>query len=113
MFRRDGAQAGLLVLGARLSEEPYSRDDKRLLASVASQAGTALDNILLGEQIAEKIEAERRIAREMEIARQVQLRVLPQRTPELRTLEVAARWSGFSTRCRSSAPAYFPTTLSF
>ncbi len=91
MLGSDGALAGLLVLGARLSEEPYSGEDKRLLASVASQAGTALDNIRLGEQIAAKIEAERRTAREMEIARQVQLRLLPQRTPELRTLEVAAR----------------------
>ncbi len=88
---RDGALAGLLVLGPRLSEEPYSREDKRLLESVTSQAGTALDNIRLGEQIAEKIEAERKTAREMEIARQVQLRLLPQRTPELRALEVAAR----------------------
>ena len=33
---RDSRLVGLLVLGPRLSEEPYSRDDKHLLASVAS-----------------------------------------------------------------------------
>jgi hypothetical protein len=87
---RDGVPAGLLVLGPRLSEEPYSRDDKRLLESVTSQAGTALDNIRLGEQIAEKIETERRTSRETEIAREVQLRLLPQWTPDLKTMEVAA-----------------------
>ncbi len=88
---RDGSLAGLLLLGPRRSEEPYSGEDKRLLSSVISQAGTALDNIRLAEQIAEKIEAERRTAHEMEIAKQVQLRLLPQRAPDLKTLDCAAR----------------------
>ncbi|HVP14147.1 MAG TPA: GAF domain-containing SpoIIE family protein phosphatase, partial [Terriglobales bacterium] len=88
---RDSGLAGLLVLGARRSEEPYSGEDKRLLASVASQAGMALENIRLAEEIAERMEAERRAAREMSIARDVQDRLLPQSLPQLESLEVAAR----------------------
>jgi sigma-B regulation protein RsbU (phosphoserine phosphatase) len=91
MLDRGGQVAGLLVLGPRLSEEPYSGEDRRLLATVASQAGTALENIRMAEEIAARMEAERRQAREMEIAREVQLRLLPQAPPRLRTLHCAAR----------------------
>ena len=87
---RDGRKLGVLMLGARLSEEPYSGEDQRLLASVASQAASVLENIRLAEEIAERIEHERRAAREMEIARDVQSRLLPQSPPLLRTLEIAA-----------------------
>jgi sigma-B regulation protein RsbU (phosphoserine phosphatase) len=86
---RDGRLAGLLVLGSRLSEESYSREDKRLLASVATQAGIAMDSIRLGEEIAARIETERRAAQEMEFARQVQSRLFPQKFPLLHTLEYA------------------------
>jgi sigma-B regulation protein RsbU (phosphoserine phosphatase) len=88
---RDGRMAGLLALGPRLSEEPYSGEDKRLLASVASQAAMALENFRLAEDIADKLEAERRTTREMEIAKEVQTRLLPQTVPILQTLECAGR----------------------
>jgi len=88
---RGGRLVGLLVLGPRLSEGPYSGEDKRLLASIAGQAGTALENIRLAGEIADRIEAERRFAREMEIAREVQARLLPQEPPRLKTLDIAAQ----------------------
>jgi sigma-B regulation protein RsbU (phosphoserine phosphatase) len=81
--------SGLLVLGGRLSEEPYSGEDRRLLASAASQAGVALENIGLAEKMAERLEAERRAGEEMEFARQVQARLFPQKIPPLETLEYA------------------------
>jgi sigma-B regulation protein RsbU (phosphoserine phosphatase) len=81
---------GVLALGPRRSEEPYSGEDRRLLASVASQAGTALENIRMAEEIARRLEEERRAALEMEIAKEVQLRLLPQMPPKLKTLECAA-----------------------
>ena len=87
----DGHLTGIVALGSRLSEEPYSREDKRLLASVASQAGLALESIRLGEEVAERIEGERRAARDMEIAKQVQARLFPQKLPQLLTLEYAGR----------------------
>jgi serine phosphatase RsbU (regulator of sigma subunit) len=84
---RDGRLVGLVILGQRLSEEPYSREDKQLLASVASQAGVGLESIRLGEKIAERLEAERRAAQELEFAREVQARLFPQKLPRLETLE--------------------------
>lgn len=80
---------GILLLGERLSEEPYSGEDRRLLSAVAGQAALALQNIRLAEQIAERLEAERRTAVELELAREVQNRLLPRRAPPLRTLDCA------------------------
>ncbi len=84
---RDARLLGLLVLGPRMSEEPYSGEDHRLLASVATQAATALEGIRLAEEIAERIESQRKTAQEIEIAKQVQRRLLPQKQPKLETLE--------------------------
>lgn len=80
---------GLLVLGPRLSDESYSGEDVALLASVGTQAGLALENIRLAETMAEQIEAERRVTRELEIAREVQAKLLPQERPVLATLDYA------------------------
>src|SRR2546422_3498618 len=66
-----------------------SGEDKHLLDSVASQAAIALENIRLAEKMAERMEVEHRAAREMEIAREVQARLFPQKMPPLRTLEYA------------------------
>lgn len=87
ILSRENNLIGMLVLGQRLSEEPYSGEDKRLLDSVAAQAGIALENIALAEKMAERMEADRRLAQEMEIARQVQARLFPQKPPAMRTLE--------------------------
>ena len=87
ILSRENNLIGMLVLGQRLSEEPYSGEDKRLLDSVATQAGIALENIALAEKMAERREADRRLAQEMEIARQVQARLFPQKPPAMRTLE--------------------------
>jgi len=80
---------GLAVLGPRRSEEAYSSEDKALLRSVAGQAGIALENIGLAEQMAERLDAERRTAQEMQIAREVQRKLLPQQAPPLATLDYA------------------------
>jgi serine phosphatase RsbU (regulator of sigma subunit) len=82
---------GVIVLGPRVSEEPYSSEDKRLLASVANQAGVALESIHLAEEMAERIEAERRAAQEMAFATEVQARLFPQKFPPLTTLEYSGR----------------------
>jgi phosphoserine phosphatase RsbU/P len=82
-----GQLSGLLVLGQRLSEEPYSSEDKRLLDSVASQAGIAIENFGLAEKMAERLEVDRRVARDMEIAREVQSRLFPQFLPPMKTLQ--------------------------
>jgi phosphoserine phosphatase RsbU/P len=52
---------------------------------------------------AEKLESERRIAQELEIARQVQVRLFPQIQPELRTMEYA----GICLQARQVGGDYF------
>src|SRR5205823_10261231 len=108
---RENNLIGMLVLGQRLSEEPYSGEDKDLLDAVAAQAGIALENIRLAEKMAERMEAGRRTAQEMEIARQVQARLFPQKLPAMKTLEYTGgclqAWKvhGTTTTFWSFAPA--------
>lgn len=87
ILARNNRLIGLLVLGQCFSEEPYSREDKQLLESVAIQAGITLENIRLAEKMAERLETERRVATEMDIARRVQARLFPQKLPPLTTLD--------------------------
>jgi phosphoserine phosphatase RsbU/P len=89
MQGHDERLEGLLVLGPRLLEEPYSREDRELIASVASQAGTTLENLRLANAIAERIEAERMAGRELEIAREVQSKLLPQHALAIGSLDYA------------------------
>lgn len=87
VFGREARLVGVIALGAKLSEEPYSSEDKRLLASAANQVGMAIESIRMAEQMADRIEVERRSEREMEIAKAVQTKLFPQRMPPLETLE--------------------------
>jgi phosphoserine phosphatase RsbU/P len=89
LLGHDGRLMGLLVLGQRLSEEPYSSEDKRLLDSVAGPAAVALENMRMAEEMAERLELDRRAAQEIQIAREVQSRLFPQVMPQLATLEYA------------------------
>jgi serine phosphatase RsbU (regulator of sigma subunit) len=89
--------AGVISLGARLGDLPYSREDKRLLMSVAGPTAFAIENARLVERMIEEarrreeIEAENEArAKELEEARQLQLSMLPKRLPELPGLEIAA-----------------------
>jgi len=86
---REGQKLGLLVLGPRKSEGPYSGEDRRLLAVIANQAGNTLENIRLGEEIAGRVEADKRAAHEIELARQVQRKLFPQHPPNLASLDYA------------------------
>ena len=74
---------GLVSLGEKRSEEPYSGNDLRLLKSVASQTALALSNAQLSAVIAEEVARREKLNREIEIAREVQERLFPQRLPEI------------------------------
>jgi len=91
MIGRAEGLRGLLTLGPKLSEEPYSNDDLRLLQSAAAQAGVALENISLAEDIAERLQAERLADHELQIARNVQSRLLPGSAPVLTSLNCVGR----------------------
>ncbi len=81
---------GVMALGPKLSEEPYSRSDRQLLSSVALQTGLAIENSALVHRLAEESAQRQRIDREIEIAREVQERLLPQTYPVVAGLDFAA-----------------------
>lgn len=72
---------GIISLGQKLSEEPYSRSDLQLLRSVATQTGLALENSRLTKTVAMEMAQREKLNREIEIAREVQERLFPQRLP--------------------------------
>jgi sigma-B regulation protein RsbU (phosphoserine phosphatase) len=82
---------GIVSLSEKRSEEPYSGTDLRLLKSVATQAGLALANAQLTATIAEEVGRREKMNRELEIAREVQERLFPQRLPEIAGLDYFGR----------------------
>ena len=83
LIDRNERLVGLVVLGGRQSEEPYSGEDMRLLAVVSLQSALTVQTICLSEEMAARIEAERRAEHEVEIAKEVQRQLLPARAPDL------------------------------
>ena len=80
---------GFISLGPKRSEEPYTRSDVRLLESVATQTGLALQNANLMTAIAGEVAQRERLNREVEIAREVQERLFPQKLPVIQGLDYA------------------------
>jgi len=78
---------GILSLGPKRSEEPYSPSDVRLLQSVAAQTAIALENSQLTAEIARESAFRARLSREIEIAREVQEGLFPQHFPPVNGIE--------------------------
>ena len=81
--------AGIMSLGQKRSEAPYSEIDMRLLQAVAWQTGMALENSRLMASLAVAAAQRERVVRELEIAREVQERLFPQRYPSIPGVEFA------------------------
>jgi serine phosphatase RsbU (regulator of sigma subunit) len=88
---------GIISLGSRLGDLPFSREDKHLLMSVAGPTTFAIENARLIERMIaearrrEEIEAENeQHAKELEEARQLQFSMLPKTIPQLPHLQIAA-----------------------
>jgi phosphoserine phosphatase RsbU/P len=67
----------------------FTEDHKRTITTLAAQVAIALENARLYEQIARQ---ERRLERDLALARELQFRLLPPAMPKLENLEVAARF---------------------
>jgi len=80
---------GIISLGPKQSEEPYSSTDIRLLDSVAAQTGLALENGRLTEAIKAEVAEREKQKRELEIAHEVQERLFPQEYPPIDGLDYA------------------------
>src|SRR5215813_14912953 len=96
LFSKDG-MLGLISLGPRLGDLPFSHEDERLLMSVGGPATFAIENALLVERMVEEarrrqeLEAENeQRAKELEEARQLQLSMLPKNMPQSPHLEIEA-----------------------
>jgi phosphoserine phosphatase RsbU/P len=74
---------GLIALGPKKSEEPYTPTDLRTLQSVAAQTGLTLEVAELVRTLANQAAERERMNREIEIAREVQQRLFPQSIPRV------------------------------
>ncbi len=79
---------GLLLL-RRASDHPFSAGDAKLMAALATQAATYLDNARMHQRALEQA----RLTRELQLAHEVQARLMPTDLPSERGWEVAAWWS--------------------
>ncbi len=80
----NGRLHGLISLGRRLSDLPYSKEDQGLLFVVANQIASFIENMKLISRLAE----EERIAREFEMAGEVQRHLFPANGLEDDALEI-------------------------
>ena len=67
----------------------FTEDHKRTITTLAAQVAIAIENARLYEEIARQ---ERRLERDLALARELQMRLLPQASPKLAHLDVAAKF---------------------
>lgn len=77
---------GMTVLSSRLRVRQFGEEDLELLVSLSSVAALHLRNLQLTEEAAER----RRLAGELELARRIQLALLPAHLPEVAGYELLA-----------------------
>jgi sigma-B regulation protein RsbU (phosphoserine phosphatase) len=76
---------GIVSLGPRLGDLPFSRDDRHLLMAVALQMAFAIQNAELVQEIA----IEERLRHELAIATTVQQRLFPEHPPQIDSLDLS------------------------
>src|SRR3954462_2262473 len=84
-----GAVIGVLDL-EHTRRNYFTEDHKRTMTTLAAQLAIAIENARLYERIAKQ---EARLEKELDMAREIQIRLLPQVMPTLRGAEVAARFT--------------------
>jgi phosphoserine phosphatase RsbU/P len=67
----------------------FTEDHQRTVATLAAQVAIAIENARLYEEIARQ---EKRLERDLALARELQFRLLPQTRPKLANLEIAAKF---------------------
>jgi sigma-B regulation protein RsbU (phosphoserine phosphatase) len=68
----------------------FTEDHQRTITTLAAQVAIAIENARLYEEIARQ---EKRLERDLAMARELQFRLLPQSRPTLANLEIAARFT--------------------
>jgi sigma-B regulation protein RsbU (phosphoserine phosphatase) len=90
---------GIISLGPRTGDRPFSAQDKQMLMSEAGQKAFVIENAKLVERMVE----EERLKRELSLATEVQRRLFPVRAPEVDSLELA----GFCQPARGVGGDYY------
>lgn len=85
-----GELIGTLNLGRRLSDQPYSTDDRKLLAGLASQVAPAIRVAQLVRQQEAEAKERERIEQELRVASLIQQTLLPKELPRLSGWEIEA-----------------------
>lgn len=85
----NGKIEALLFTGEKLSESPYNNEDMELLSYFIEHLGLAFERVHLYEEMSDKA----RIKRELEIAREIQIRSLPKCEPEYSGLQICSSLS--------------------
>jgi len=55
-----GQLSGILIMGKKLSEQPYNSEDKQLISTICNQMGTNLENVRLYNESQQEVEERRR-----------------------------------------------------
>ncbi|MFH1050829.1 MAG: SpoIIE family protein phosphatase [bacterium] len=76
---------GALMVGDKLSESPYNREDIEFLNLISGQISVAVENVFLYEELTQQ----ERIKHELELARKIQLASLPKNIPYIEGLDVS------------------------
>jgi serine phosphatase RsbU (regulator of sigma subunit) len=94
-----GELVGMLNLGKKQNEEDFSADDLDILTQASNQIALALQNLRLQSAYIDK----KRMDKELEMARVIQKRLMPQEIPQVAGLDV----HGESRPCFEVAGDYF------
>ncbi len=86
-----GKIMGVLTLINKKTKEPFNLDDQRLMSILAAQAGQLIRNSQLQEDHIKK----KQLEHELQIARQIQLSLLPRENPKIAQFEFASHFEPF------------------
>ncbi len=85
IYRAESLRLGIGLVNKRHGR--FESPDQKLVQALAEQAGAQIENVLLHQELL----AQTRLQTEMDLARQVQLRLLPGRPPEVEGLDIFAQ----------------------
>lgn len=83
-IRFKGKLIGILMVTNKKTFEPFNKNDLRLLSIIAAQSGQLIRNSQLQQEALEK----KRLEHELNMARKIQLGLLPKKTPQVLHLDI-------------------------
>jgi len=74
------------LIAARKSEDVFDDDDQKAIGAFADYAAIAIENAQLLEESIEK----ERLEKELDVAREIQYKIIPEKTPQIKELEISS-----------------------